>query len=80
VQTEFQQVSDHQVVFTVDDPANINHIVVFMTGLTPFPDGMGGAGRLLFVYFYVPSIQLNWTSFPNQSLLNVHIQFFQGPF
>ncbi|KAK2141896.1 hypothetical protein LSH36_1023g02068 [Paralvinella palmiformis] len=52
VQTEFQQVSDHQVVFPIENAAGINHIMVFMTGQTPFPDGMGGA-----VYFCLPSAE-----------------------
>ncbi|ELU03246.1 hypothetical protein CAPTEDRAFT_191635 [Capitella teleta] len=46
VQTDFQQVSETHCLFNIPDADNINHIVVFMTGQTPFPDGMGGA-----VYF-----------------------------
>jgi len=34
------------VIFNIPDADNINHIVVFMTGQIPFPDGFGGAGEL----------------------------------
>nr|CAG4641188.1 EOG090X0D82 [Eulimnadia texana] len=49
VQTDFTQVGPTQVVTTVADADNINHIVVFLTGTQPFPDGFGGA-----VYFSWP--------------------------
>ncbi len=44
VQTEFQQVSETQIVFNVPEADDINHIVVFLTGQTPFPDGTAGSG------------------------------------
>ncbi|KAL4225113.1 hypothetical protein ACF0H5_015806 [Mactra antiquata] len=50
VQTDAQQVSENQFLFNVPDADNINHIVVFMTGQIPFPDGLGGS-----VYFSWPS-------------------------
>ncbi|XP_045176445.1 protein OPI10 homolog [Mercenaria mercenaria] len=50
VQTDAQQVSENQMLFNIADADSINHIVVFMTGQTPFPDGLGGA-----VYFSWPS-------------------------
>ena len=34
-------------MFNIQEADNINHIVVFMTGQTPFPDGLGGAGRII---------------------------------
>ena len=40
-----QQVGETQFVFNVPDADSINHIVLFLTGTTPFPDGMGGAGN-----------------------------------
>ena len=45
VQTDGQQIGENQVLFNIQDADNINHIVVFMTGQTPFPDGFGGAGN-----------------------------------
>jgi len=49
VQTNFQMVSDTQFVTTVEDADNINHLVIFLTGTQPFPDGLGGS-----VYFSWP--------------------------
>lgn len=49
VQTEFQQISETQVVTTIQDADNINHIVVFLTGTVPFPEGTAGQ-----VYFSWP--------------------------
>ena len=40
-----QQVGETQFLFNIADADSINHIVLFMTGTTPFPDGMGGAGN-----------------------------------
>ncbi|KAL2726758.1 protein OPI10 [Vespula squamosa] len=57
VQTDFQQIGENQFLITVPDADNINHIVVFLTGTVPFPDGMGGA-----VYFSWPDSNAppNW--------------------
>ena len=44
VQTNFQMVTDNQFVTTVEDADNINHLVIFLTGTQPFPDGFGGSG------------------------------------
>lgn len=44
MQTDFQQIGENQFLITVPDADNINHIVVFLTGTIPFPDGTGGAG------------------------------------
>ncbi|XP_014487927.1 PREDICTED: protein OPI10 homolog [Dinoponera quadriceps] len=56
-QTDFQQIGENQFLINVPDADNINHIVVFLTGIVPFPDGMGGA-----VYFSWPdpSAPPNW--------------------
>nr|CAG4635053.1 EOG090X0D82 [Alona affinis] len=50
VQTDFQQISPTQFMITVPDADNINHLVVFLTGAVPFPDGFGGS-----VYFSWPN-------------------------
>ncbi|KAK7099458.1 protein Hikeshi-like [Littorina saxatilis] len=49
VQSDAQQVSENQFLFNIPEADNINHVVVFMTGQMPFPDGLGGA-----VYFSWP--------------------------
>jgi len=43
VQTDFQRVGETQFLVNITDADNINHIVVFMTGSEPFPEGMGGS-------------------------------------
>uniref|UniRef100_T1ITE7 Uncharacterized protein n=1 Tax=Strigamia maritima TaxID=126957 RepID=T1ITE7_STRMM len=43
VQTDFQRVGETQFLFNIIDADSINHIVVFMTGTEPFPEGMGGS-------------------------------------
>ncbi|KAJ9586005.1 hypothetical protein L9F63_020343 [Diploptera punctata] len=45
----FEQVGEAQFLTTIHDADNINHIVVFLTGTVPFPQGMGGL-----VYFSWP--------------------------
>jgi len=60
VKTDFQQVNTTQFITIVEDADNINHIVVFLTGSQPFPDGFGGS-----VYFSWP----NPTSPPSWQLL-----------
>jgi len=50
VQTDAQQIGPTQFVFNLLDVESIHHVVVFLTGVTPFPDGMGGA-----VYYCYPS-------------------------
>lgn len=50
VQTDFQAVDQNKFILNIPDPDSINHIVVFMTGTQPFPDGLGGS-----VYFSWPS-------------------------
>ncbi|XP_077548920.1 protein OPI10 homolog [Haemaphysalis longicornis] len=50
VQTDFQNVDQTKFLINIPDPDSINHIVVFLTGAQPFPDGFGGS-----VYFCWPS-------------------------
>ncbi|ESO99580.1 hypothetical protein LOTGIDRAFT_141873 [Lottia gigantea] len=49
-QTDCQQVGETQFMFNIPEADNINHVVVFMTGQTAFPQNLGGA-----VYFSWPS-------------------------
>nr|XP_023963272.1 protein Hikeshi isoform X1 [Chrysemys picta bellii] len=49
VQAVAQQVAQDKFVFDLPDYENINHVVVFMLGTIPFPEGMGGS-----VYFCFP--------------------------
>ncbi|XP_067299002.1 protein Hikeshi [Pseudorasbora parva] len=49
VQTDAQQVSAGKFVFSLPDYESVHHVVVFLLGTMPFPDGMGGA-----VYFSFP--------------------------
>lgn len=43
VRTDARPVSDTRAVFDLPDASKSNHVVVFLTGQTPFPDGHGGA-------------------------------------
>ncbi|XP_055461050.1 protein Hikeshi-like [Psammomys obesus] len=49
VQTAARQVAVDKFVFDLPDYKNINHVMVFMLGTVPFPEGMGGS-----VYFSYP--------------------------
>ncbi|XP_076048387.1 protein OPI10 homolog [Oratosquilla oratoria] len=49
VQTNFEQVAETKFLITIMEADAINHIVVFLTGATPFPEGLGGS-----VYFSFP--------------------------
>lgn len=49
VQTDFQQITESQFLINIPEADNVNHVVVFLTGTVPFPDGMAGA-----VYFSWP--------------------------
>lgn len=46
VQTNFVQIEENKFLFNVPDADSINHIVTFLTGTLPFPEGMGGAGKI----------------------------------
>jgi len=52
VSTNWEQVSPTNCVAELSDADSINHVVVFLTGERPFPDGLGGA-----VYFCWPDPQ-----------------------
>ena len=49
-------VSENQLVFNILDCDSVNHIVIFLTGTQPFPDGFGGS-----VYFCWPKPQPTWS-------------------
>ncbi|XP_011306503.1 protein OPI10 homolog [Fopius arisanus] len=49
VETNIPQINVNQFLINVPDADNVNHIVVFLTGTIPFPEGTGGA-----VYFSWP--------------------------
>jgi len=49
VSTEWEQASPTNVVAEIRDADSVNHVVVFLTGAQPFPEGTGGA-----VYFCWP--------------------------
>ena len=42
VQTDFQLVGKKQFLINVPNADNVNHIVIFLTGTMPFPEGCGG--------------------------------------
>ncbi|XP_077978353.1 protein Hikeshi-like [Glandiceps talaboti] len=50
IQTQAQQIDDTHFVFHIENAEAVNHIVIFLLGTIPFPDGMGGA-----VHFSWPS-------------------------
>ncbi|KAI8619075.1 hypothetical protein BC830DRAFT_1105861 [Chytriomyces sp. MP71] len=47
VQTNLQQVGETKFVFELPDAKSINHIVVFLTGASPFPQGYGATVHFL---------------------------------
>lgn len=49
VSTSWEQVSETNCICELTDADSINHVVIFLTGQVPFPDGLGGA-----VYFCWP--------------------------
>jgi len=49
VSTTWEQASPTNVIAEIQDADSVNHVVVFLTGAMPFPEGMGGA-----VYFSWP--------------------------
>jgi len=42
-QTNFQRVSENQFTIQIPDVNHVNHLVVYMTGTMPFPEGYGAA-------------------------------------
>ena len=54
IQANFVQAGDTEFVTEVPDGGSINHIVVFLTGIMPFPDGTGGSGEFRALFFILP--------------------------
>nr|XP_022919465.1 protein OPI10 homolog [Onthophagus taurus] len=57
VQTEFQQIEQTKFITTIVDADNINHIVVFLTGVMPFPEGAAG---MVYWSWPDPNAPPNW--------------------
>lgn len=57
MQTQFEQVAENKFLTVIPEADNVNHIVVFLTGAMPFPEGTAGQ-----VYFSWPdpSAPPNW--------------------
>eukprot|EP00090_Calanus_glacialis_P000734 TRINITY_DN10506_c0_g1_i1.p1 TRINITY_DN10506_c0_g1~~TRINITY_DN10506_c0_g1_i1.p1 ORF type:complete len:204 (-),score=61.22 TRINITY_DN10506_c0_g1_i1:53-664(-) len=49
VSTNWEEISPTNCVAEIPDADTVNHVVIFLTGAVPFPEGMGGA-----VYFCWP--------------------------
>lgn len=52
VQTNYQEVSDKQIVFLLDSNKPIKNLSVFLTGTSPLPEGYGAI-----VYFCWPPFE-----------------------
>lgn len=57
VTTEFQQINQKQFLTTILDADNINHVVLFLTGAVPFPEGTAGQ---VFFSWPDPHAPPNW--------------------
>lgn len=53
VRTDFAQIDETHFTLTICDADNLNHIAVFLTGITPFPDGTAGLGKYRFTLKFV---------------------------
>lgn len=53
VQTDFQLVGEKQFLINIPKAENINHVVVFMTGAIPFPEGCGGLVYFRWVFVFL---------------------------
>ncbi|CAD5225781.1 unnamed protein product [Bursaphelenchus okinawaensis] len=57
IQTDFVQAGETEFVCEIPNADAINHLVVFLTGVQPFPDGMGGS---VFIRWPQDSGEVNW--------------------
>jgi len=62
VSTNWEQVSPTNCIAEIPDADSVNHVVIFLTGAVPFPEGMGGA-----VYFCWPGTGQAWQLLGNIS-------------
>ncbi|KAI6213905.1 Protein OPI10-like protein [Aphelenchoides besseyi] len=52
IQTNFVQTGENEFVVEIPDADSVNHLCVFLTGIQPFPDGLGGS-----IYVRLPNEQ-----------------------
>nr|CAG4635715.1 EOG090X0D82 [Artemia franciscana] len=52
VETDFSQISEARFLKNIADVETVNHLVIFMTGSVPFPDGYGGLGNMLLLHWF----------------------------
>ena len=45
VQTDFVKTEPNKFLLIIPEPDKVSHITVFMTGLEPFPEGLGASGE-----------------------------------
>ncbi|CAD5231258.1 unnamed protein product [Bursaphelenchus xylophilus] len=57
IQTDFVQAGDTEFLCEIQNAESINHLVVFLTGLQPFPEGMGGS---VFIRWPQASGEVHW--------------------
>nr|XP_047145515.1 protein OPI10 homolog [Hydra vulgaris] len=55
VQFVYQQISDAQIVFLLPNCESINHLVIFLTGSQPFPEGYAAS-----IYLCWPNSEVAW--------------------
>lgn len=69
VQTNLRQVDQTKFLFDLSDPHSINHIVIFMLGTQPFPEGYSATGLTLtddstfLVGLKVSKLEVTWIHF-----------------
>lgn len=52
IQTNFVQAGENELVVELPNSESINHIVVFLTGVQLFPEGVGGSGEIKLACFF----------------------------
>ncbi|CAK5043617.1 unnamed protein product [Meloidogyne enterolobii] len=51
VQTDFTALKEMEYMIEIQDAESINHLVIFLTGLSPLPVNYGGSSQLYFLFF-----------------------------